>query len=680
MAAKTRAERRKILEDKLRKIPDFNAAIVAADAGAFGDCSASMCSDMTSDFHTDADERSREGKATALTLWTIAYFFALRHDDVMKEHGEVDDPDARKACLDIDDMRVELVNKMWAFHEMIVKRLFSGNSAEDAHGRKSAGNNVNLILKDFLHTRRACLSQEAYEDPDYAPTPPTKTDFVSSTTHGKTSEEVLTPAEKLDGEGDLISTTETNAIAIEEQNEQLLEILRKEKEESARLKEELKNLEATHEMQKQKRREKRRKEQEDVNKIRMENQEIIDKMEKIRREISKETEESADGDDAAEGHASPVVAAPQQVLNPTPAVSQIQPDFSKLIHTLELDAVRRNVIGVRPQQPFEKYNADRKGEYNILMNTFDSAFGKIQGITGNEKVTELSGHWFAGAAKRAINAAKPTANDPNGDAAFKEVRRHLDSIYAQDADSAADALERLKEGGAIARDSLVAHQDFYMNMLEARNSAMTTSSAELFDRRSSLLEIISARMPFQCEKFFENYEQGNGFQKLLDFVLKRINLLKIIQTSSKPERSETETTRTNHQHHLLATNHQTQHQFEQNESCMYCKNHHHTSMCDKLFYLSVRDRVTAISKLHLCYHCLLPGHTASSCPEKTKVTCNICARKGHITLFHGRHLLHSHNGSPDQRRRDGANDNDEAESVLKVLDSVETEEENELLL
>ena len=78
--------------------------------------------------------------------------------------------------------------------------------------------------------------------------------------------------------------------------------------------------------------------------------------------------------------------------------------------------------------------------------------------------------------------------------------------------------------------TLARHEDFYMNMLEARNSAMTTSSAELFDRRSSLLEIISARMPFQCEKFFENYEQGNGFQKLLDFVLKRINLLKIIQT------------------------------------------------------------------------------------------------------------------------------------------------------
>ena len=35
------------------------------------------------------------------------------------------------------------------------------------------------------------------------------------------------------------------------------------------------------------------------------------------------------------------------------------------------------------------------------MNTFDAAFGSIQGITGNEKVTELSEHWFAGAAKKA---------------------------------------------------------------------------------------------------------------------------------------------------------------------------------------------------------------------------------------------------------------------------------------
>ena len=93
----------------------------------------------------------------------------------------------------------------------------------------------------------------------------------------------------------------------------------------------------------------------------------------------------------------------------------------------------------------KQYDPKKKGEYNSLMNQFDSAFGFIPGITGNEKVTELSGHWFAGAAKKALKAARPTADDPNGDIAYAKVRSHLDSIYGQDIDSAADALARLKE-------------------------------------------------------------------------------------------------------------------------------------------------------------------------------------------------------------------------------------------
>ena len=304
------------------------------------------------------------------------------------------------------------------------------------------------------------------------------------------------------------------------------------------------------------------------------------------------------------------------------------------------------------------------------MNQFDSAFGFIPGISGNEKVTELSGHWFAGAAKKALKAARPTADDPRGDIAYAKVRSHLDSIYGQDIDSAADALARLKEGGPVAKDSLTAHQDLYLDMLEAESSALSASSMELLDRTSSLIEIMSARLPHQMEKFFETYEEGEGFQKLLDFVHTRIKILKTIQITTQ----KTQTVKTH------ATDHQTQPQYEQTKSCMYCQNRHDTSKCDRLYCLSLEDRVAVISTLHLCYHCLRPGHNARSCPEKGEVTCSICSRKGHVTLLHGRHLLRSPNDSPNRHRRNDSDDAcDDAKSDVEELESNETKDENELL-
>ena len=182
------------------------------------------------------------------------------------------------------------------------------------------------------------------------------------------------------------------------------------------------------------------------------------------------------------------------------------------------------------------------------------------------------------------------------------------------------------------------------------------------------------RAPFYAEKFFEQYEQGDGFQELLDFILTRINVLKIIQTSITSQTTETEKRGISCQHHHHVTDHQTQPPFQ---GCMYCKNHHDTSRCDKLYCLSLEDRVAAISTLHLCYHCLRPGHNAKSCPDKREVTCSICSRKGHVTLLHGRHLIHSPNDSSNRHQRHN-NDIDDARSDVEAFhESNEAEEENE---
>ena len=57
MAATAKAEKKKQYEDKLRQFPNFHAILGAADAGIVGD-DASTVTAATTDFQTDADERS----------------------------------------------------------------------------------------------------------------------------------------------------------------------------------------------------------------------------------------------------------------------------------------------------------------------------------------------------------------------------------------------------------------------------------------------------------------------------------------------------------------------------------------------------------------------------------------------------------------------------------------------
>ena len=131
--------------------------------------------------------------------------------------------------------------------------------------------------------------------------------------------------------------------------------------------------------------------------------------------------------------------------------SKSQPDFSSFIRAMELDQMRRNVEKVRPKSVFVRYDAKNRNEYNNNMCQFDKAFGKKDGITGSEKLTELAGHWFSGEAQKAIAAAKATDNDANGDRAYASVQKNLDRIFGQENDTAADALTRLKKATSLQK-------------------------------------------------------------------------------------------------------------------------------------------------------------------------------------------------------------------------------------
>ena len=709
------AERKATFIETLRKFPDFSALIQAAEAGAIGS-SGSMISSLTSDFN-DSDENSREAKASAETLRIMAQFFSIKHDDILKAHGGSEDADAEDAFLDIDDMRSELVEKLWAYHEAVTTRWFPGTSAKDVRGRRSAGNRINNILDKYLHARHAVLSKQNYGDPLFAVIPPTKTDF-SNTLRRMSERASALATEKPDSADDAAAKEsgalekdgaetddeaeekrrqagdaraagwvasqekqniqpdnhknhnddDAEAIATEEENKRLEQVLREEKGKNIRLREELKNLEAIQNMQQKERQQKKRKRenQENVKTIQAKNHEMMNKIKKIRCKIDDEANESADKDDddaifSIENNAASTLALPA----PTPTIlAPSQPDFSKLIHSLEIDAVRRNVVGVRPKEPFQKYDPKKKGQYNMLMNSFDSAFGGVEGISGNEKVTELAGHWFAGAARKAINAAKPTVNDPLGHLAYAKVRTHLDSIYGQNVDSAAEALANLKEGGVVAKDNITAYQDLYMNMLEAESSAVAVNSMELLNRRTSLLEIMAARIPFYIEKFFEDYEDGDGYQTLLDFVHTRIKLLRNTQLPEQKTQlikihvTEARELADNSQRYGPMTYTQelreSPRKEEKTEKCAYCQGLHKTTLCNRLLILSLPERIAIANKARMCFHCMDMTHNAKDCPEKNEISCSLCGRKGHITMFHGRNILNANN--PSDRSRQNAKD------------------------
>ena len=72
---------------------------------------------------------------------------------------------------------------------------------------------------------------------------------------------------------------------------------------------------------------------------------------------------------------------------------------------------------------------------------------------------------------------------------------------------------------------------------------------------------------------------------------------------------------------------------QQTTTCNECGGLHETALCNVLIAMTVEQRLDALTKRGLCYHCLNPGHRASSCTQRP--TCQKCNRR-HSTLLHDR--------------------------------------------
>ena len=198
-------------------------------------------------------------------------------------------------------------------------------------------------------------------------------------------------------------------------------------------------------------------------------------------------------------------------------------------------------------------------------------------------------------------------------------------------------------------------------MLEAKSSAMTTDSMEVLNRRTSLLEIMNARIPDYIEKFFEDYKDGDGYQKLLDFVHTRIDLLRNIQLPTQKTQiikiHATEAREADNQSQQYGPKTYAQElkespkKEEKKEKCAYCQGLHKTTLCNRLLVLSVPERIAVANKMRMCYHCADTAHGAKDCPERKEISCSTCGKKGHIAFFHGRNLFNNNNNPSDRPKQ-----------------------------
>jgi len=68
--------------------------------------------------------------------------------------------------------------------------------------------------------------------------------------------------------------------------------------------------------------------------------------------------------------------------------------------------------------------------------------------------------------------------------------------------------------------------------------------------------------------------------------------------------------------------------------CSHCGASHFLTRCDKFKALSVPDRVAFLKEKKICFLCLRPNHTASSCTSDYR--CSLC-NKRHSAFIHSEH-------------------------------------------
>ena len=306
---------------------------------------------------------------------------------------------------------------------------------------------------------------------------------------------------------------------------------------------------------------------------------------------------------------------------------------------LHVDQMR----GARPSAPFSK---GTPVDFSIHMKAFEKAT-RYSTLTDEDRMDEMI-HWFAGEAAKVVRLHQLNMNHQE---AYKDVCTELDSLFRETQDTFGTTIRAITRGKPIDSNDYSNHLALYTQLREAQSVVMTAGSgfhANEFNRRDVIREILNARLPHLTDRFWREDEKSKrttgrsfAFQDLLNELQQWLAILRaknpegyeaanakkavIAAISSAPKPASTPT----YAKRLVESPPKVQ----QTTKCNECGGLHETSSCNVLLAMSVEQRVEALSRRGLCFHCMNPGHRASSCTQRP--TCQKCSRK-HATMLHDR--------------------------------------------
>ena len=299
--------------------------------------------------------------------------------------------------------------------------------------------------------------------------------------------------------------------------------------------------------------------------------------------------------------------------------------------------------GARPSTPF---STGSPTEYSIHMNAFEHAT-RYATIDDEDRMDELI-HWFSGEAEKVVRLHQL---NPDHEQGYKDVKAELDALFRETQDSFGATIRAITRGKPLNSQSHSDHLKLYTELREAQSVVLragTYAAGNEFDRRDVIRDILNARLPHLADRFWrEDRKSMNekkrpwAFNELLAELKDWLGILR----AKDPETFEATHLKKSSIAAVAAAPKQQTHQtyasrlvnsppkIQQTATCNECGGLHETSLCNVLIAMTVEQRLEALTKRGLCYHCLNPGHRASSCTQRP--ICGKCNRR-HATLLHDR--------------------------------------------